>query len=114
MGWTRADPGQVVGLSVRRLPAEARLARTHRLTRRHALDVVFHQTDGAPVTKGLELLPGSSALNRAAREIAQAKQAYLACLDKFGTNQWVSDAPIEAIIDTDLPAWMREDVEESV
>jgi len=75
---------------------------------------VFHQTDGAPVTKGLELLPGSSALNRAAREIAQAKQAYLACLDKFGTNQWVSDAPIEAIIDTDLPAWMREDVEESV
>src|SRR5262249_20255272 len=28
---------------------------------------VFHQTEGAPVTKGLELLPGSSVLNRAAR-----------------------------------------------
>ena len=35
---------------------------------------MFHQTEGAPVTKGLELLPGSPALNRAAREIVQAKQ----------------------------------------
>ena len=75
---------------------------------------VFHQTDGPPVTKGLELLPSSSALHRAAREIVQAKQSYLACLDKFDTSQWVSDAPIEAIIDTDLPVWMREDVEEAV
>jgi hypothetical protein len=73
---------------------------------------VFHQTDGAPVTKGLELLPGSSALHRAAREIVQAKQTYLSCLEKFGTTQWVSDAPIETIDDTDLPLWMREDVEE--
>ena len=75
---------------------------------------VFHQTDGAPVTKGLELLPGSSARNRAAREIVQAKQTYLSCFQKFGTAQWVSDAPIEAISDTDLPVWMREDVEETV
>jgi PDDEXK-like uncharacterized protein DUF3799/SAP domain-containing protein len=73
---------------------------------------VFHQTEGAPVTKGLELPPGSSALHRAAREIVQAKQAYLSCLEKFGTTQWVSDAPIETISDTDLPLWMREDVEE--
>jgi hypothetical protein len=70
---------------------------------------VFHQTEGPPVTKGLELLPGSSALNRAAREIIQPKQAYLACLEKFGNTQWVSDAPIETIEDTDLPVWMRED-----
>jgi len=75
---------------------------------------VFHQTEGAPVTKGLELLPGSSALQRAAREIVQAKQTYLACLKKFGTSQWVSDAPIETIDDTDLPVWLREDVEEAV
>jgi hypothetical protein len=73
---------------------------------------VFHQTDGPPVTKGLELLPGSSALHRATREIVQAKQTYLSCLEKFGTAQWVSDAPIETIDDTDLPLWMREDVEE--
>ena len=73
---------------------------------------VFHQTEGAPVTKGLELLPGSSALHRAAREIVQAKQLYRDCLEKFGTTQWVSDAPIETIDDTALPIWMREDVEE--
>jgi hypothetical protein len=73
---------------------------------------VFHQTEGPPVTKGLELLPGSTALHRAAREIVQAKQTYHVCLDKFGTMQWVSDAPIETIDDTDLPMWMREVVEE--
>jgi hypothetical protein len=73
---------------------------------------VFHATEGAPVTKGLELLTSSPALNRAAREIVQAKETYLACLQKFGTEQWVSDAPIAPLNDTDLPAWMREDAEE--
>jgi PDDEXK-like uncharacterized protein DUF3799/SAP domain-containing protein len=75
---------------------------------------VFHQTEGAPVTKGLELLPGSPALNRAAREIVQAKHVYRQCLQKYGTGQWISDAPIAALADTDLPMWMREDVEECV
>jgi PDDEXK-like domain of unknown function (DUF3799)/SAP domain len=73
---------------------------------------VFHQTEGAPVTKGLELMPDSPALNRAGREIIQAKQAYRTALEKFGTGQWVSDAPIAALADTDLPVWMREAVEE--
>jgi PDDEXK-like uncharacterized protein DUF3799/SAP domain-containing protein len=73
---------------------------------------VFHQTEGAPVTKGLELLPGSPALNRAAREIVQAKQVYRQCIEKFGTSQWISDAPIAELAETDLPVWMREDVEE--
>jgi hypothetical protein len=73
---------------------------------------VFHQTEGAPVTKGLELLPGSSALHRAAREIVQAKQSYCACLERFGTAQWVSDAPIAALEDRNLPTWLREDTEE--
>jgi len=73
---------------------------------------VFHQTEGPPVTKGLELLPGSSALHRAAREIVQAKEVYCTCVAKYGTAQWVSDSPIEALNDTDLPAWMRQDVEE--
>jgi hypothetical protein len=73
---------------------------------------VFHQTEGAPVTKGLELLPGSSALNRAAREIVRAKESYRTCLAKFGTHQWMSDAPITALDDRNLPSWLREDVEE--
>jgi len=75
---------------------------------------IFHQTEGAPVTKGLELLAGSSAPHRAAREIVEAKQTYLSCLQRFGRTQWVSDAPIETIDDTGLPLWMREDVEEAV
>ena len=57
-------------------------------------------------------MPSSSALYRAAREIVQVKQTYLSCLEKFGSTQGISDAPIEAIDDTDLPLWMREDVEE--
>lgn len=73
---------------------------------------VFHQTEGAPVTKGIELLPGSSALNRACREIVQAKQVYRQCLERFGTSQWVSDAPILPLADTDLPGWLRETVED--
>jgi hypothetical protein len=72
---------------------------------------VFHQTEGAPVTKGLELVPGSSALTRATREIAWAKHVYRECLEKYGSGQWVSDAPIAALDESDLPAWMREDVE---
>ena len=57
-------------------------------------------------------MPGSPALNRAAREIIQAKQVYRACVEKFGTGQWIWDAPIAELADTDLPGWMREDVEE--
>jgi len=49
---------------------------------------VFRQTEGAPVTKGLELLAGSSALHRAAREIVEAKQTYLSCLQMFGFGNW--------------------------
>jgi PDDEXK-like uncharacterized protein DUF3799 len=72
---------------------------------------VFHQTEGAPVTKGVELLPRSAALNRAGREILRAKEAYCDCVARYGTAQWISDAPIQALADTDLPKWMREDVE---
>jgi PDDEXK-like domain of unknown function (DUF3799) len=72
---------------------------------------VFHATEGAPITKDLELLPGSPALNRAAREIVRAKQTYVGCLEKYGDRQWISDAPIATLDDTDLPVWMREDVE---
>ena len=53
--------------------------------------------DCTRTTEGLEVLPNSSALHRAAREIVQAQQAYLACLDKFGTGHWVSDAPIDEL-----------------
>jgi len=65
----------------------------------------------APVTKGFELLPASSALRRAAREIVQAKQTYLTCLKirHHAVGFGCADRDID---DTDLPVWMREDVEE--
>ena len=75
---------------------------------------VFHQTEGAPVTAGLELLPNSPALNRAAREIIKAKEAYCDCLARYGDGQWISDAPIKVLADSDLPKWMREATEEYV
>ena len=74
---------------------------------------VFHQTDGAPVTEGLELLPGSPALNRAAREILAAKRTWLAYMEKYGTAPWVSDAPIATLTEAELPVWLREDVEDA-
>jgi hypothetical protein len=74
---------------------------------------VFHQTEGAPVTRGLELMSDSPALNRAAREIAFAKARCRYCIEKFGANMWIADDPIKPIVDTDLPIWMREDVEDA-
>jgi hypothetical protein len=71
---------------------------------------VFHCVD-APVSKGRSITPDAPALNRATREITQAKQLYRERLAKFGTAPWVSDEPVRAIGETDVPAWMREDVE---
>ena len=50
---------------------------------------MFHQTEGAPVTKGLELLPGSSALNRD-RAGDRAGQGMAMNADKRG-NQRAAD-----------------------
>jgi hypothetical protein len=47
----------------------------------------------------------------ASREIAHAKALYRDCLDKYGSRRWVADEPIVDLLDTDLPPWMREDVE---
>lgn len=72
---------------------------------------IFHQTQGAPVTEGLELLPGSPALNRAAREIVAAKATWRQYSERYGSDPWVPDAPIEELSDGDLPPWLLEDVE---
>ena len=75
---------------------------------------VFHQMEGAPVSIGRELKTDSAVLNRAAREISEAKRTYLTCLEKYGTGMWVADDPILELQDTDMPVWMREQVEEFV
>jgi hypothetical protein len=73
---------------------------------------VFTQTQDAPVTIGVELMPDSPALNRATREIALAKSRFAFYSKKFRTtSMWITDVPIKRLVDTDLPAWMREDVE---
>jgi hypothetical protein len=72
---------------------------------------VFTQTQDAPVTIGIELLPDSPALNRAAREIALAKSRFAFYSKKFATSMWITDVPIKRLRDADLPAWLREDVE---
>jgi hypothetical protein len=73
---------------------------------------VFHQMDGPPVTVGRQISAQSSALNRAAREIVRAKALWRDCCVKYGSGRWVADEPIIELADTDLPVWMREDVEE--
>jgi hypothetical protein len=74
---------------------------------------VFHGMDGPPVTVGRQITAASPALNRATREIALAKRLYRQCLAKYGTDRWVADEPIVDLAETDLPAWMREGVEEA-
>lgn len=73
---------------------------------------VFHQMDGPPVTVGRQITAQSPTLNKAVREIAMAKRTYRDCLARYGTERWVADEPIVDLTETDLPPWMREDVEE--
>lgn len=72
---------------------------------------VFHQTDGAPVSKGRELSPSSPVLNKAAREIAQAKASYRACVTQFGTNPWADLEPVREFSEDELVSWLVEGTE---
>jgi hypothetical protein len=72
---------------------------------------VFHQIDGAPVSKGRELRHSSPVLNRAAREIVQAKTSYRACVAQFGTNPWVDTEAVREFSADELVGWMLEGTE---
>jgi hypothetical protein len=72
---------------------------------------IFHQTDGAPVSKGRELSPASPVLNRATREVAGAKAAYRACRKQFGSDPWTDREPVREFTEDELVAWMVEGVE---
>ena len=72
---------------------------------------IFHQMDEPPITVGRQITPQSPALTKATREIAKAKALYSQCLEKYGTDMWVADEPIADLEATDLPMWMREEVE---
>jgi hypothetical protein len=36
-------------------------------------------------------------LNKAARQIAEAKETYLSCLERFGTARWGDDRPVRRL-----------------
>lgn len=73
---------------------------------------VFRQTKGAPLLKGREVPNYSPVLNKADRQIWEAKQTYLSCLERFGTSMWIDDEPLRELTEGELSAWMREEVEE--
>jgi PDDEXK-like domain of unknown function (DUF3799) len=72
---------------------------------------IFHQTDGAPVSKGRELSPSSPVLNRATREVAGAKASFRACLEHFGADPWTDREPVREFTEEELVAWMVEGTE---
>jgi hypothetical protein len=65
--------------------------------------LVFHQTSGAPVTAGFELRSGAPELAQARADVAAAKQSWRQCLAIYGTDMWVSDAPIRQFALEELP-----------
>ena len=72
---------------------------------------IFHQVDGAPVSKGRELSRSSPVLNKATREVVQAKATYRACLKQFGSDPWIDREPVREFTEDELVAWMVEGTE---
>jgi hypothetical protein len=72
---------------------------------------IFHQTDGTLISKGRELSPLSPVLNKATREIAQAKASYRACLKLFGTDPWADREPVREFTEDELVSWLLEGAE---
>ncbi len=79
---------------------------------------IFRQTKGAPLIKGRELgnasvgAACSPVLSKADREIREAKETYLSCLERFGTSMWIDDEPVRELTEGELSAWMRDVVGE--
>jgi PDDEXK-like domain of unknown function (DUF3799)/SAP domain len=104
--WMAAQDGAVFG----ECPLPAAWPGQIALPEDMAFTRVFQSAD-APVSKGRSLRGDAPALNRATREIAQAKRLYRECFDKFGTGRWADDEPVVEIEATALPSWMREETE---
>lgn len=73
---------------------------------------IFRQTKGAPLIKGRAIGNDSAVLHKAEREIREAKETYLSCLERFGTSMWIDDEPVRELTEGELSAWMRDVVEE--
>lgn len=64
---------------------------------------VFHQTSGAPVTYGMEIETGSPVLAKARADVAAMKRRWLDCMERFGTDEWVSEDPIHRLSVEEMP-----------
>lgn len=94
-----ARQGRIFGACPLPKGFERRMAKAEDMT----MTLVFHQTSGAPVTHGLEIETGSAVLAWARREVALAKARYRDCMGRFGTDMWVSEAPIRRLSVEELP-----------
>jgi hypothetical protein len=88
-----ADPGLVAGLA-RNLPKTWLW--------------VFQMKGPAPVARGITL-PREGMLFRIGQaEVENAKQAFRANWEKYGSDPWVDDTPITALDDAAVPPWAIE------
>ncbi len=69
---------------------------------------VFQMKGPAPVARGITL-PREGMLFRVGQsEIENAKVAFRAAWEKFGTDPWIDDSPITALDDAAVPPWALE------
>ena len=71
----------------------------------HAFLFVFQQTGIAPVARGYEM-PRGLIFDCGKIAARQAKEAYLAHLERFGTDPWVDVTDVRAFDDTEFPVYM--------
>lgn len=74
--------------------------------KRYAFLFIFHRVDGAPVSHGVQIDPGS-AWHLAGRSCKRtALDNYHEYFKRYGTDTWFHDAPIHHLDDQEIPGWM--------
>ncbi len=74
---------------------------------------VFVQRTGAPVSRAVEVAPGSDAFEPAVADIARALIGYKDAMARFGTaGPWIDESPISSLTLGDLPRWLSRSASE--
>lgn len=68
---------------------------------------VFQQMGPAPVARG-KVLPKLLTYDVGVVSMREAQRKFVACMEKYGSDPWIDDAPIETFDDTEFPAWIGE------
>ena len=66
---------------------------------------VFQQKGIAPVARGKIMARNIGSISVGQSIIADATRRFLDCLERFGDDPWIDDAPVSAIDDSELPAF---------